>query len=173
MPPAPTSAIRTERLVLEPLRIVDASEMVAVLSDEALYTFTGGGPPSLAALEMQYTNQIAGPSSGEEVWHNWVIRPAATGRAVGFVQATVTGAVADVAWVMGVDWQGRGFASEAASAMCGWLQSQGVEQITAHIHPRHVASQRVAVSVGLQPTREVDSDGEVVWLSVPQATVGG
>ena len=160
-----TAVLRTNRLVLSPLRTADAAEMVEVLADGNLYTFTGGDPPNLPDLRSQYESQVAGPSSGEAVWHNWIIRPDDTGAAVGLVQATVTGDFADVAWVVGVVWQGRGYASEAASAMCEWLAAQGVEKVTAHIHPGHVASQRVAASLGLQATDEIDSDGEVVWAS--------
>ena len=143
--------------------------MVEVLSNRDLYLFTGGDPPNLADLEALYMAQVAGPSVGEEVWHNWIIRPNHTGGAVGFVQATVTSDSADVAWVVGVEWQGQGFASEAASAMCEWLAAQGVENVTAHIHPGHVASQRVAASLGMQATDEIDEDGEVVWASVPRS----
>jgi RimJ/RimL family protein N-acetyltransferase len=138
--------------------------MVEVLSNRDLYLFIGGDPPNLADLEAQYKAQVAGPSAGEEVWHNWIIRPNDTGAAVGFVQATLTGDSSDVAWVVGVEWQGQGFASEAASAMCEWLAAQGVEKITAHIHPGHLASQRVAAFLGMQATDEIDSDGEVVWM---------
>lgn len=165
MSPASTPALRTGRLALSPLRPDDAAEMVAVLSDGDLYRFTGGEPPSLADLETQYEFQVVGPSSGDEVWHNWIIRPNDTGKAVGFVQATVTGDSADVAWVVGLEWQGRGFASEAAGAMCEWLATRGVGTITAHIHPGHLASQRVAASLGMHPTAEIDSEGEVVWVS--------
>jgi RimJ/RimL family protein N-acetyltransferase len=145
--------------------------MVEVLSNRDLYAFTGGFPPNFADLQSQYTAQVAGPSSGEEAWHNWIIRPDDTGEAVGFVQATVTGDSSDVAWVVGVDWQGRGYASEAASAMCEWLATQGVKTFTAHIHPGHGASQRVAASLGMQASDEIDSDGEVVWASPPRPGV--
>ena len=141
--------------------------MVEVLSSRDLYAFTGGNPPNLADLQSQYRAQVAGPSSGEEVWHNWIIRPNDIGEAVGFVQATVTGDSADVAWVVGVEWRGRGYASEAASAMGDWLATQGVETFTAHIHPGHVASHRVAASLGMHATDEIDADGEVVWVSAP------
>jgi RimJ/RimL family protein N-acetyltransferase len=146
--------------------------MVEVLSNRDLYLFTGGDPPDLAGLEAQYEAQVTGPSLGEEVWHNWILRPNDTGEAVGFVQATVIGDSADVAWVVGVDWQGRGFASEAAAAMCNWLATQGVEKFTAHVHPGHAASQRVAASLGMQATDKIDSDGEVVWAS-PARPSGG
>lgn len=163
-----TAALRTDRLVLTSLQPADASEMVTVLSDSALYSFTGGSPPSVTELESRYRAQVAGPPTGDEVWHNWIIRLAETGIAVGFVQATVSGDASDIAWVVGVDWQGQGIATEAATAMCERLASDGVERFTAHIHPKHAASGRVAASLGLLPTDEVDSDGEVVWASPPQ-----
>lgn len=141
--------------------------MVEVLSNRDLYLFTGGDPPNLGDLESRYESQVTGPSSGEEVWHNWIIRPNDTGEAVGFVQATVTGDSSGVAWVVGVEWQGQGFASEAAAAMCDWLAAEGVQKFTAHIHPGHLASQRVAASLGMKATDEIDEDGEVVWASVP------
>jgi len=154
-----------------PLRSADAFEMVAVLADKDLYFFTGGSPPSVTELASQYESQVAGPSAGE-VWHNWIIRSLETGLAMGFVQATITGDASDIAWVIGTEWQGRGFASEAAAAVCEWLDSDGVERFTAHIHPKHVASQRVAASLGLLATKQVDTDGEVVWASPPKQPVG-
>jgi hypothetical protein len=44
------SSIRTERLVLCPLRVSDADEMATVLADDSLYEFTGGEPPSVSQL---------------------------------------------------------------------------------------------------------------------------
>jgi RimJ/RimL family protein N-acetyltransferase len=49
--------------------------------------------------------------------------------------------------------------------MCGWLAAHGVERFTAHIHPEHAASGRVAAAAGLRPTEEVDSGGEVIWAT--------
>ena len=84
------------------------------------------------------------------------------GPAAGYVQATVTADTADVAWVIGEPWQGRGYASEAAQAMVGWLGTHGVRTVTAHIHPEHDASAAVADRVGLKPTLTVE-DGERLW----------
>lgn len=47
-------------------------------------------------------------------WHNGIVRLRAERAAVGFVQATITGDTADVAWLIGVPWQRRGIAIEAA-----------------------------------------------------------
>jgi RimJ/RimL family protein N-acetyltransferase len=162
-----TAELDSARLVLTPLRPTDAGEMVDVLADRDLYAFTGGIPPSLAQLESRYQSQVAGLSTGDEVWHNWIIRLRQSGTAVGFVQATVVDDTADIAWVAGVRWQGQGIATEAAAAMCDWLSSQGVDRFTAHIHPQHAASGGVAASLELRPTDDIDAEGEVVWSSLP------
>lgn len=137
--------------------------MASVLADPRLYEFTGGTPPTVGQLAASYESQVAGPDRLGETWHNWIVRLADGGRAVGFVQSTVIGEEADMAWVVGARWQRRGYATEAARVMSSWLVEMGATRLVAHIHPDHVASGRVAASLGLQPTDEVDSDGEVVW----------
>ncbi|HEY1919516.1 MAG TPA: GNAT family N-acetyltransferase [Streptosporangiaceae bacterium] len=156
-------AITTERLVLEPLAMAHAEEMFRVLADPGLYAFTGGGPPTLAELLDRYARQLAGPPPGQhETWLNWVLRLRADDRLVGYVQATLADARTSIAWVVGAPWQGRGLAAEAAQALVGWLQEQGIDPITASIHPGHDASQAVARRAGLEPTAARDGD-EIVW----------
>lgn len=155
--------IVADRLVLEPLSVSHADDMVSVLAAASLYEFTGGEPPTLSALQERYGYQVAGSLTEGEVWCNWIIRTKADSRAVGFVQATVIGDTADVAWVIGVDDQGRGVATEAAAAMCEWLARHDVRHVTAHIHPRHHASQAVAAHLGLVGTGTFDDDGEQLW----------
>lgn len=137
--------------------------MVSVLADPSLYEFTGGEPPSLEELEATYRFQVVGPDRDGETWHNWIIRLDESDEAAGFVQTTVIGNESDIAWVVGPAWQGRGIATEAARAMCAWLIGEGTHRLVAHIHPDHVVSGRVAAAVGLAPTDEIDSDGEMVW----------
>jgi len=157
--------IRSARLWLVPLAVGDAEEMVGVLSAGALYTFTGGEPPGLDELRARYARQAAGRSpDGSQEWRNWIIRREPGGQAVGYVQATVVdgGRRAEIAWVVGVDWQGRGYAAEAARALVAWLDSRGVATVQAHIHPGHAASAAVARRAGLAPTGHFD-DGEQLW----------
>jgi RimJ/RimL family protein N-acetyltransferase len=167
MPPA-TPRIQTDRLELVRLSASDAKEMVGVLADPRLYTFIGGGPPALGALTVQYDTWVAGSANAGETWHNWVIRLRDGATAIGHLQATVTEAnstapaTANIAWVVGTPWQGRGYAAEAAAALVGWLESGGIEAITAHVNQDNVASARVAERVGLTATDEL-VDGEIVW----------
>jgi RimJ/RimL family protein N-acetyltransferase len=155
------------RIVLTPLTIGDAEEMTGVLGGEQLYAFTGGQPPTAEELRARYARQVAGRSAdGREEWRNWIIRRAADEQAVGFVQATIAERageeVAEIAWVVGLAWQGNGYAGEAARALVAWLDARGVAAIQAHIHPEHAASAAVARGAGLRPTGQIE-DGEQLW----------
>jgi RimJ/RimL family protein N-acetyltransferase len=161
--------IRTARLRLVPLDAADADDLFPALDDARLHAFTGGAPLSLDALRARYARLATGRSpDGRETWANWVVR-LGDGTAVGYLQATIAGGSAELAWVIGTPWQGRGLASEAAAALAAWLRAAGVERLTAHIRPGHAASAAVASASGLHPTGQHDGDGEEVWVSRPPA----
>jgi RimJ/RimL family protein N-acetyltransferase len=165
------AGLDTPRLRLAAVTEADAEEMAVVLSDPRLHEFIGGSPLGALELRTQYRRWAAGSGNPHEVWLNWVVRLRDTGEAIGFVQATVArppGArlTAEVAWVTGVPWQGRGFAAEAAAALVGWLADAGVGDVTACIHPQHRASERVAERVGFAPTGGTVK-GERVWRYRP------
>ncbi|MFF3365840.1 GNAT family N-acetyltransferase [Streptomyces misionensis] len=160
--------VPTARLCLEPLRVGHAREAVAVLDDVRLHEWTGGTPCTLDELAAKYRRQSAGRSpDGRHGWLNWMLRRLADGRLVGTVQATLSrpewgGLEAELAWVIGVPHQGRGYGGEGALAMAGRLRDYGVAALTAHIHPGHRASAGIARALGLRPTDRVD-EGEVLW----------
>ncbi|WP_030565843.1 GNAT family N-acetyltransferase [Streptomyces aureocirculatus] len=175
--------ITTDRLTLEPLRVAHADEMAVVLGDPALHTFIGGAPDDVTALRARYTRMVAGPPDPRVSWCNWVLRVSADGRLAGTVQATVRprgpggsedgsqdgsedgsdGHGAEIAWMVGTPWQGRGIASEAARGLVEWLRGRPeVTHLLAHIRPDHDASAAVARAAGLAPTDE-RRDGEIRW----------
>jgi RimJ/RimL family protein N-acetyltransferase len=162
--------ISTQRLDLLPLRVEHAEEMAQVLADPALHTFTGGTPDTVQTLRERYRRMIAGPPDPAVSWLNWVIRLRAESCLTGTVQATITpsdhGPTAEIAWVVGSPWQGRGIATEAARGLVGWLGRAPVRVVTAHIHPDHRASAAVATAAGLSPTGEW-RDGEIRWRRAP------
>jgi RimJ/RimL family protein N-acetyltransferase len=127
----------------------------------------------LGELRARYERQATGRSpDGVESWLNWIVRRRDDGRAIGFVQAAISTdppppapVTAVLAWVLGVRFQGDGYAREAAGAVAGWLAGIGVQRLVAYIHPDHAASIAVARALGLQPTRE-RVDVEVVWERV-------
>ena len=162
--------IFTPRLALLPLRTEHAEQMTAVLSDPDLHAFIGGSPLTLPALRSRYERMIAGSPDDAESWCNWVIQLRDPGCLTGTVQATINvgDEIAEVAWVVGTQWQRRGIATEAAQALVAWLGQQSVQTVIAHIHPRHLASASVAAAAGLTPTDHWH-DGEIRWrLSMTQ-----
>ncbi len=162
MSPFAAQAIRTGRLDLLPLRVEHAEEMAAVLSDPALHTFTGGTPDPAETLRSRYRRITAGSGDPAVTWLNWVIRLRAESCLTGYVQATVRGPVAEIAWVVGTPWQGRGIATEAARGLVDRLTRGPAATVIAHIHPDHHASAAVARAAGLVPTG-IRHDGEVRW----------
>jgi RimJ/RimL family protein N-acetyltransferase len=164
------TSIVTDRLTLTALTVEDADEMVSVLDDDRLHEFIGGRPATLDELRDRYRRLVVEPNDPSQVWLNWIVRSRRDGIAVGTMQASLsTGpegrSVAAVAWVIGVAWQGHGFASEAARSLVAWLRSHGVDEITAHINPDHHASAIVGGRAGLHPSNE-QRDGETVWRRV-------
>jgi RimJ/RimL family protein N-acetyltransferase len=164
--PIATEAIGTERLNLLPLRVEHAEEMAMVLSDPALHTFIGGTPDTSQVLRSRYQRMVAGSPDPTVAWRNWVIQLRDEARLTGTVQATISlsghGAIAEIAWVVGTPWQGRGIATEATQGLLAWLSAQCVQTAIAHIHPDHLASAAVATACGLTPTDDWH-DGEIRW----------
>lgn len=165
--------IKTPRLKLEPLRLEHADEMFPVLQDRGLHEFTGGEPTlNLDQLRARYARLVAGRSpDGLHGWLNWIIRHEKTHAVIGTVQATLSHdhgrPSAELAWIVAVAHQRRGYATESAEAVAGWLRQHGVDVFTAHIHPEHKASIGVALHLGLTATDAI-VDGETRWESGPK-----
>jgi RimJ/RimL family protein N-acetyltransferase len=160
------TTISTGRLDLVPLRVEDAEAMAGVLADQRLHEFIGGEPETSVGLRERYARLVAGSPDPGVLWLNWIVRRRSDAQPIGTVQATLTmkdgESTAAIAWVIGVDWQNQGFASEAARALVNWLRHRGAHNVVAHIHPDHQASAVVATRAGLRPTEE-QADGERVW----------
>ncbi len=142
--------------------------MVYLLADRALYAYYDDEPsPSLEDLRERYAQQTRGVSAdGAQQWHNWILRIDATGEPAGFVQATVTAPVAELAWVVGAAYQRTGVATEAATAVRDALLSGAtgmrIDILIAHIAPGHAASEALATRLGLTPT-PTTVEAEIRW----------
>ena len=149
--------------------MVHAAELAPLLDDPSLHEFTGGAPLPAADLAARYAHLAARRSpAGDQMWGNWVVRVRAAGTVAGTVQATLSAGgpaagPAEVAWVVVRPAQGHGYGTEAARSLVTLLHEAGWT-VVAHIHPGHLASQRVARGAGLSPTADV-RDGEIRWVS--------
>jgi RimJ/RimL family protein N-acetyltransferase len=167
-------AITTPRLRLTLLLEGDADELFPVLDDPEVHRYIGGFPLSREALAAQLARwQLRASPDGTQVWLNWLVRVAATGAPIGYVQATLAGGCALIAYVIGTAHSGNGYATEASAAMCDALRADyRAQTIVAHIHPDNAASQRVARRLGLSPTGASDGDGEEVWARCDVSSLG-
>ena len=160
----PPATITASRLTLVPVDASHAAAMFPVLYDPELYTYTGGEPHKSEEEVEAWFRALESRQSpdGRQQWLTWVLELAPRQEAIGYVQATITEDAADIAWLVGLDWQRQGYASEAASALVSWLLANGIRDLRAYMHPEHRASQGVAKAAGLSPTGKT-MDGEEVW----------
>ena len=118
-------SLQTPRLHLVPQCAEHAQALFDVLADPRMYLHEGEPPQSLAWLRERLTKlETRRSADGSEQWLNWVVMMT-SGRAVGYVQATVQAdGTAYVAYMFGSAWWGQGLASEAVSAMMDELAAQ-------------------------------------------------
>ncbi|MFT4542687.1 MAG: RimJ/RimL family protein N-acetyltransferase [Planctomycetota bacterium] len=156
--------IHTARLSQLPLLRTHAATLFPILSAAELYEFTGGSPPETveALSEVYGSRQSRRSPDGNQLWLNWLVRVTKGGHGIGYTQATVHPTHAYVAWVIGTQWQGLGYASESAAGLVQMLGRLGVAEIRACVHPSHKASRRVAEKAGLCLIND-RVDGEEVW----------
>jgi RimJ/RimL family protein N-acetyltransferase len=164
------------RLEFRPLTIEAVEAFIAgdrqVLEAQTRATFPEplSAPPAMDhALPAMRDSLRDAPASA--FWGPFLIVLPETGQAVGsagFLSQPDRDGHRDFGYSVYPSFQGRGIASEAASALVAWALAQpGTSCVRATIPPWHVASQRVAAHAGLRRTggMEIDPDeGPVeVW----------
>jgi RimJ/RimL family protein N-acetyltransferase len=149
---------RTARLTIEPLGHEHAEGLFAALDDNRVGTFIGGADvTTVEALHDRIDGSI-GPAWPTGHWHNWVARRSDDSVIVGRLEATTygetrpTGKWAEVAYLFGPAFWGRGYAIEGVSWMLDHLRDElVVEEIWAAVHPGNVRSIRLLERLGFEP----------------------
>jgi RimJ/RimL family protein N-acetyltransferase len=112
----------SERLVYEPLTESHASDLSDALTDPRVYAYiTGPHPATAVDLAVEFARMAAGPSGRykNEKWWNFAVRVRG-GKFIGRTQATLHDDLAEVAYVFGPLYWGRGYATEALT----WLHTR-------------------------------------------------
>ena len=138
---------------LTPVKSGDAMEMFAALDHPGVGDFIGGpvadSPESMRLLMERW---VAGPSSKDvqELWFNYIVR-LSDGTAIGHAQATVHSSWAEVAWVLGTPWWGKGLGFETATLLLRELAAQlSIPMAWATVHPDNDRSVRMLARLGFQ-----------------------
>ena len=153
----------TERLLLEPVRELHARELFASLQDARLFSYMPEDPPGTPeALAVRYHlwERRVSPN-GSERWLNWVLRLAATGEALGLLQATIpTGAPALIAYLLFPPHWRHGYAREGIARVLELLfQEYGVTCAAATVDTRNARSIALLRALGFrlaQTVRQAD-----------------
>lgn len=146
--------LATERLVLEPVTEAHAVEMFRALVDPIIYTFLHERPPfTVDELRARYRflSMRASPD-GRSEWLTWILREAASGVAVGYLQAEryVRGVAGLSVVLIPVAWC-KGLAREALGAVIHELAQANIHRFFATITPRNDAALRLFEGLGFRP----------------------
>lgn len=153
--------------------------MFEALDDERVGSFIGGPDvTSVEATVARIERVTAGPGpEWDEEWLNWAVL--LNGTVIGRLEATlrhdaVQAGVAEVAYVFGPRWWGKGYATESTAWMIGHLlEVHGVQQCWATVDPRNAASinllDRLAFSITDLPEFGLESfdEGDLVFVLRP------
>jgi RimJ/RimL family protein N-acetyltransferase len=159
--------IETERLLLRPLERADIDTLAGFYADADFRRYlTGGGRAlpeekaialierMLQAFDEDGFGQLAvvrtedGALLGRCGLTEWQTRPWKPTTRAQASGETVT----EIGWKLGAAYWGRGYATEAALAVRDDSFARlGLQRLVALIHPRNVASVRVAEKIGMAP----------------------
>ncbi|HWZ71149.1 MAG TPA: GNAT family N-acetyltransferase [Casimicrobiaceae bacterium] len=149
--------IETRRLSLEPQTIEHSAEMFALLADPSIYEFENEPPPSQDWLTKRFQMLESRRSpDGTEQWLNWILRLRASGRLLGYVQATVRpNSQALIAYQINSAFWGQGFGQEAVGAMIHELgKTYHVAIAIAVFKKSNFRSRKLLRRLGFRPASE-------------------
>lgn len=151
----------TERLILRQLEVADAEDLFQIYSGSEMMKYLGGGPSSLDNERQRLAEHIR---DSYEVYGFglWAIILRETGELIGrcgLLYSDINGRKeAELAYLVGRDWWGKGIASEAARAALNVaVEQHNFSRVVAVIHPDNAGSIGVAEKLGFKLESEIDS----------------
>jgi ribosomal-protein-alanine N-acetyltransferase len=157
----PSTVLETERLLLRGQSASDLPFLIDLWTDPDVTSYLGG-PRKRQRLEADLREGSCEPPAGS---HDlWPTVERATGRPVGhcgLLRKEVEGREeTDVIYVLARTAWGRGYATEVAQALGGYAFSTlGDQRLIALIDPENLASERVAVKIGMRLERTIPRPG--------------
>jgi len=147
--------IETPRLLLRPFGPGDAVLVHRVYSDPEVMRYVATGPMA----DLAVTERLLADYQAHQTrlgYSFWAVIERSSGALIGDagLYRTPTGEV-ELGYTLGLQWWGRGYATEAASA---WLEcafsSLGIFEVVALAEPANVASLHVLEKLGMRRTGE-------------------
>lgn len=109
------------RLLIEQLRAEHLPELATQLRQPLVYEHIGA-IPSLPEFILDRERALAGPGEAarNEYWLNFLVRERASRQMLGRLEATLHDSIAEVAFLFGASYWGKGYAREALA----WLHAE-------------------------------------------------
>jgi RimJ/RimL family protein N-acetyltransferase len=137
------------RLTFELLGPQHAEGLFAALDDPLVGRYIGGPDvTTMAELRARIDRLRAGSGDKAETWLNWVVL--LDGTVIGRVEATLHDGIAEVGYVFGPRWWGRGLGSQAVRWLLSALQERGIPEVWASVDPANEASIRLLLRLGFE-----------------------
>lgn len=141
----------SKHLVYEPVTQKHAKELKGILCDPKVYAYMNEATPTFEQLSESFKSKEIGPLGyrSHEVWIDYIARKKDSREAIGRVEATVIEHRAEVAYIFGRSYWGKGYGSESLL----WLQhllrkEYGVREFWATVTPGNVPSKRLLLKSG-------------------------
>jgi RimJ/RimL family protein N-acetyltransferase len=165
-PSAGTDDLLTERLILRPLRESDLDALAAIYADPQTMRFLGG-PRTREDTRGRLGWMIA--AHREQGFGLWATTLRADGILIGrcgiLVQDVEGASEHEIAYLLGSQWWGRGYATEAAAAIRDHARTRlGFERLISLIDAENAPSQAVARRIGMQHERNLLFEGRPTML---------
>jgi RimJ/RimL family protein N-acetyltransferase len=141
----------TARLCYEPICQQHAAELEHALCDPRVYTFIDAPCPTVAGLHASFARKEVGAPAqrSDERWLDYAVRHIESGEAIGRLEATIIGRHAEVAYLFGPVFWGRGYATEGLEWLHELLsRSFGVAEFWATVAPSNTRSIRLLERAG-------------------------
>jgi RimJ/RimL family protein N-acetyltransferase len=141
----------SDRLRYEPIRRSHATEFEPILCDPRVYRFIEGGCPTPAHLQESFIRKEVGapPERSNERWLDYAVRLAESGLAIGRIEATVLDKRAEVAYLFGPDYWGRGYATESLKWLHELINTTfDIQEFWATVMPGNIHSMRLLERCG-------------------------
>lgn len=161
---------KTERLEIKKLELEHAEGLYQALKDPKVARYIGG--PDLTSIEdaqkrIEYVNNLDNAPVGQK-WLNFSILLGK--QIIGRLEATITGNKAEIAYLIGPKWWGKGYGLEATQWLVDYLQTLDVTDFWATVHPENTYSIKLLHKLGFEETKDFDSnylqsidDGDLVF----------
>lgn len=172
--------LRTERLILRPHRRTDAAAWHAIQSEPSVLEYL---PWPRRTRRQSYRHLVHRTRHVTLVQADDFLALAVVhdGRLIGDVSLHLRDVAAEVrsaeiGWIVGPEWEGRGYAREAATAMLDLaLGELGARQVTAVMDPANTRSIALAERLGFRAVGDDDAGHRVMSVGTEQfrRTAGG